>query len=182
VAAAKPDVVVAGTQSEDAYSDVRAMVQLKWAPKWLFLSNGANSPVDFPNAVGVGNTQGIFSSGDWFSGSTATGSAAFIAAYIKAYGGTADQIDSTSAEAYSCGMLLEEVAAKTGKIDNATIISTLHSGTWPTLEGDLSWDSSGAPQGAYLLVQWIDGKLVSVYPANRAQQAPYTGPLAWATK
>lgn len=182
VAAAKPDVVVAGTQSEDAYADVRAMIQLKWAPKWLFLSNGANSPVDFPNAVGLTNTEGIFSSGDWFSGSTATGSAAFIAAYIKKYGGTADQIDSTSAEAYSCGMLLEEVAAKTGKVDNATIISTLHSGTWPTLEGDLSWDSSGEPQGSYLLVQWIGGKLLAVYPPNRAQHAPVTEPLAWAGK
>jgi branched-chain amino acid transport system substrate-binding protein len=180
VAAAKPDVVVAGTQSEDAYGDVRALIQLKWTPKWLFLSNGANSPVDFPNAVGPADTQGIFSSGDWFSGSTAHGSAAFIAAYLKAYGGTADQIDSTSAEAYSCGMLLQEVAAKTGRVDNATIISTLHAGTWPTLEGDLSWDASGAPQGSYLLVQWIGGKLASVYPAARAQHAPYTGPLAWA--
>ena len=182
VAAAKPDVVVAGTQSEDAYGDVRAMIQLKWAPKWLFLSNGANSPVDFPNAVGLKNTQGIFSSGDWFSGSTAQGSAAFVAAYTKAYGGSADQIDSTSAEAYSCGMLLEQVAAKTGRIDNATIISTLHSGPWPTLEGDLSWDSSGAPQGSYLLEQWIGGKLLAVYPPSRAQQTPYTGPLAWSGK
>ena len=182
VAAAKPDVVVAGTQSEDAYADVRAMIQLKWAPKWLFLSNGANSPVDFPNAVGLTNTEGIFSSGDWFSGSTASGSAAFIAAYIKKYGGTADQIDSTSAEAYSCGMLLEEVAAKTGKVDNATIISTLHSGTWPTLEGNLSWDSSGQPQGSYLLEQWIGGKLLAVYPPSSAEHAPVTEPLAWAGK
>jgi len=182
VAAAKPDVVVAGTQSEDAYADVRAMIQLKWAPKWLFLSNGANSPVDFPNAVGLKNTEGIFSSGDWFSGSTASGSAAFIAAYIKKYGGTADQIDSTSAEAYSCGMLLEEVAAKTGKVDNATIISTLHSGTWPTLEGNLSWDSSGQPQGSYLLEQWIGGKLLAVYPPSSAEHAPVTEPLAWAGK
>ncbi|HEU5354812.1 MAG TPA: amino acid ABC transporter substrate-binding protein [Actinocrinis sp.] len=182
VAAAKPDVVVAGTQSEDAYGDVRAMIQLKWAPKWLFLSNGANSPVDFPHAVGLANTEGIFSSGDWFAGSTASGSAAFIAAYTKAYGGTADQIDSTSAEAYSCGMLLEEVAAKTGKVDNATIISTLHSGSWPTLEGNLSWDASGQPQGSYLLEQWIGGKLLAVYPANRAEHAPVAEPLAWAGK
>jgi branched-chain amino acid transport system substrate-binding protein len=182
VAAANPDVVVGGTQSQDAYGDVRAMIQLKWAPKWLYLSNGANAPVDFPSAVGLANTEGIFSSGDWFSGSTATGSAAFIAAYFKAYGGTAAQIDSTSAEAYSCGMLLEEVAAKTGKIDNATIISTLHSGTWPTLEGNLSWDSSGAPQGSYLLEQWIGGRLEAVYPANRAQHPPVTEPLAWAAK
>jgi branched-chain amino acid transport system substrate-binding protein len=49
MAAARPDVVVAGTQSEDAYAMVKAMVQLKFAPKWLFLSNGANSPVEFPD-------------------------------------------------------------------------------------------------------------------------------------
>lgn len=182
VAAAKPDVVVAGTQSEDAYADVRAMIQLKWAPKWLYLSNGANSPVDFPNAVGLKNTEGIFSSGDWFPGSTASGSDAFAAAYVKKYGGTPDQIDSTSAEAYSCGMLVEEVAAKTGKIDNATIIGTLHSGTWPTLEGDLSWDSDGAPQGSYLLEQWIGGTLQAVYPPDRAKHAPVSEPLAWAAR
>lgn len=182
VAAANPDVVVAGTQSLDADADVRAMIQLKWAPKYLFLSNGANSPTDFPAAVGLSNTTGIFSSGDWFAGSTASGSAAFAAAYVKAYGGNINQIDSTSAEAYSCGMLLEEVAAKTGKIDNATIINTLHSGTWPTLEGDLSWNSSGAPQGAYLLEQWIGGTLKAVYPPNRAVQAPINVPLAWSGK
>jgi branched-chain amino acid transport system substrate-binding protein len=180
VVAANPDVVVAGTQSLDAYADVRAMIQLKWAPKFLFLSNGANSPVDFPAAVGLSNTTNIFSSGDWFAGSTASGSAAFAAAYVKAYGGTANKIDSTSAEAYSAGMLVQEVAAKTGKIDNATIISTLHSGTWPTLEGDLSWDSSGAPQGSYLLEQWIGGTLQAVFPTSRAEHAPVIGPLAWA--
>jgi branched-chain amino acid transport system substrate-binding protein len=182
VAAAKPDVVVAGTQSQDAYGDVRAMIQLKWAPQFLYLSNGANAPVDFPNAVGIANTEGIFSSGDWFSGSNATGSSAFISAYAATYGGTADQIDSTSAEAYSCGMLLEEVAAKTGKIDNATIISTLHSGKWPTLEGDLSWDASGAPQGSYLLEQWIGRRLQAVYPTNRAERPAVVEPLAWAAK
>ena len=50
------------------------------------------------------------SSADWFPGSTATGSAAFTAAYIKKYGGTAQQIDPNSAEAFACGQLLQEVA------------------------------------------------------------------------
>ncbi len=77
-------------------------------------------------------------------------------------------IDPTSAEAYSAGMLLEQVAKKTGKIDNATIINTLHSGTWPTLVGDLSWDQYGAPQGSYLLIQWINGKLTTVFPKGAA--------------
>src|SRR2546429_9131707 len=129
VAAQKPAVVVAGTQSEDAYAGLRALIQLKWAPKWLYMSNGANSPVEFPDKVGKGNVNGIFSSGDWFPGSKASGSAAFTAAYLKKYGGTANDIDSTSVDAYSCGVLVEQVAKKAGKVDNKTLISTLHSGT-----------------------------------------------------
>jgi branched-chain amino acid transport system substrate-binding protein len=75
VAAANPDMLVSGTQSEDAYAQVKSMVQLKFSPKFLFMSNGANSPVEFPSKVGANNTQGIMSSGDWFPGSTAPGSA-----------------------------------------------------------------------------------------------------------
>ena len=53
-------MVVAGTQSEDAYAQVKAMVQLKFNPKFLFLSNGASSPAEFPDKVGRANTTGIF--------------------------------------------------------------------------------------------------------------------------
>jgi branched-chain amino acid transport system substrate-binding protein len=167
--AANPDVVVSGTQSEDAYAQVKSLVQLKFNPKFMFMSNGANSPVEFPSKVGVGNTTGIFSAGDWFPGSTAFGAADFAGAYIKANGGTADTIDNSTAEAYAAGQLLEAVAAKTGKIDNATIISTLHQGTWPTLLGDLKWDAIGQPQGSFHLVQWQGGSLVPVFPADIAK-------------
>jgi len=180
VAAANPDVVVAGTQSLDAFSQVKAMIQLKFNPKWLFMSNGANSPTEFPDKVGAGNTEGVFSSGDWYAGSPVAGSKEFIAAYTAKYGGDATTIDSTSAEAYSAGMLLEQVATKTGKVDNATIIKTLHSGKWSTLVGDLSWDADGRPQGEYLLVQWIGGKLTTVFPASSAQHAPVAPKPNWA--
>jgi len=172
IAADAPDVLVSGTQSEDAYAQVKSLIQLKFSPKFMFMSNGANSPVEFPSKVGAANTSGIMSAGDWFPGSTATGSAEFTAAYIKAYGGTAKTIDNSSAEAFACGQLLEAIAAKTGKIDNATIISTLHQGTWPTLLGDLKWDAIGQPQGSFHLVQWQGGGLVPVYPAEIAKAAP----------
>ena len=174
IAAANPDVIVAGTQSEDAYAMVKSLVQLKFSPKFMYMSNGANSPLEFPSKVGASNTAGITSSGDWFPGSTATGSAEFTAAYIKKYGGTADTIDNSTAEAYAVGQVLEEVAKRTGKIDNATIIATLHQtgSTWPTLLGDLSWDAIGQPQGSFHLVQWQGGKLVPVYPTNVAQATP----------
>jgi branched-chain amino acid transport system substrate-binding protein len=180
IAAAKPDVVVGGTQEGDAFAQIKAMIQLKFNPKWLFEANGANSPGDFPASVGIANTAGVFSSADWYADSTVSGSSAFIADYIAKYGGTAQQIDPTSAEAYSAGMLLQEVAKKTGKVDNATIIKTLHSGTWPTLVGNLSWDATGKPKGAYLLVQWINGKLTTVYPASTAQASPVAPKPNWA--
>ena len=180
VAAAKPDVLVSGTQSEDAFAQVKAMIQLKFSPKWLFMSNGANSPTEFPDKVGAKNTEGIFTSGDWYPASPIAGSKEFIAAYIAKYGGDANGIDNTSAEAYSAGMVLAEVAKKTGKVDNKTIIKTLHSGVWPTLVGDLSWDANGAPKGEYLLTEWISGQLTTVFPPKQAQHPPVATKPNWA--
>jgi branched-chain amino acid transport system substrate-binding protein len=181
VAAAKPDVLVSGTQSDDAYGQVKSLVQLKFSPQFMFMSNGANSPLEFPDKVGPTNVNGIMSAGDWFPGSTATGSADFTDAYIKANGGTADTIDNSTAEAYATGQLIEAVAKQTGKIDNATIIATLHSGSWPTLLGDLSWDAYGAPSGSFHLIQWQGGKLVPVYPAGIAKATPVFPKPNWGT-
>ncbi|MBO0867768.1 MAG: amino acid ABC transporter substrate-binding protein [Micromonosporaceae bacterium] len=179
VAAAKPDVLVGGTQSEDAYGIVKSLVQLQFSPKFMFLSNGANSPVEFPDKVGAPNTAGIMSSGDWFPGTDAFGSAEFATAYTKKYGGTVNTIDNTSAEAYAAGQLVEAVAKKAGKIDNATVIATLHKGTWPTILGDLQWDATGAPSGSYVLIQWQNGNLVPVYPQAKAKAQPLYPKPAW---
>jgi branched-chain amino acid transport system substrate-binding protein len=179
VASKHPDMVVAGTQSEDAYAQVKAMVQLNFSPKFLFLSNGASSPAEFPDKVGKKNTSGIFSCGDWFPNSNAPGNKQFISAYLKKYGGNAFGIDSGSAEAYAVGQIIEAVVKKTHSIDNKTIIKTLHSGTWPTVEGHLSWDRYGSPKGSDLLVEWIGGKLLPVYPPSVALHKPVVPKPAW---
>ena len=176
---AKPDLVFAGTQSDDAYAQVKAMVQLKFSPKYLFLSNGANSPTEFPTKVGKGNTNGIFSCGDWFADLKSSGNPQFVAAYLKKYGGRPDQIDPGSAEAYAVGQLIEEVASKTKKLDNKTIISSLHQGTWPVIEGNLSWNPDGSPKGSALMVEWIGSQLLPVYPQATALHAPTTPKPAW---
>lgn len=178
-AAAKPDLVFAGTQSADAYSMVTAMVQQGFSPKFLFQSNGANSPVEFPSKVGAKNTNGIFSCGDWFANSPSPGNKKFISEYIAKYGGTPDTIDPGSAEAYAVGELISEVAQKTGKIDNATIISELHQGTWPTVEGNLSWDQYGAPRGSDMLMEWQNGKLLPVWPKSVALASPTIPKPPW---
>jgi branched-chain amino acid transport system substrate-binding protein len=158
---------------------VKSLVQLNYNPKFMYQSNGANSPLEFPDKVGQGNTAGIFSSADWFPGSAAQGSAAFTKAYIAKYGGSAQTVDDSSAEAYSVGQLVQAVAAKTGKVDNATIIQSLHSGTWPTILGKLAWSANGSPTGSFNLVQWQSGKLLPVYPSSVAQAKPLAVKPAW---
>ncbi|HEY5294771.1 MAG TPA: ABC transporter substrate-binding protein, partial [Gaiellaceae bacterium] len=59
--APKPDMIIGGTQSEDAYSQVKALIQAGYNPKFLFFANGANSPTEFPSKVGKQNVNGIFS-------------------------------------------------------------------------------------------------------------------------
>lgn len=180
VVAAKPDLVVDGTQGEDGYETVKDFVQQKFSPKILFLPNDASDPVNFPAQVGIGNVDGIFTANDWSSLATRPGNADFIKAYLAAYGGTTSQIDSTSAEAYACGQLLRQVAQKTGKIDNATIISALHSGTFSTIEGELSWDADGATNGtSSLLLQWINHELVPVFPTADAAHPALTAKPGW---
>jgi branched-chain amino acid transport system substrate-binding protein len=178
-AARKPDLVVGGTQNNDAFAQVKALVQLKFNPKFLFLSNGPNDPAEFPSKVGAKNVDGIFSTGDWFPDSKAPGNKAFVAEYLKKYGGDAGSIDPTSAEAFATGQVLQLAVAKTKSLDNGKVISTLHQGTWPTVEGTLRWNSIGEPQGSDLLVEWIHGKLYPVYPPSVALHAPVAPKPQW---
>jgi branched-chain amino acid transport system substrate-binding protein len=177
IAAANPDIVVGGTQVEDGFALVKAMVEQNLSPKFLFLSNGANDPVNFPDKVGANNVNGIFSAGDWFEAETSPGNAEFVAAYHKKFGN--EPIDSTSSEAYACGQVLEAVVNKINSLDNGKIIDALHQGSWPSVEGNISWDSVGEPQGQDLLLEWVDGKLVPVFPADVALHAPVIPKPAW---
>jgi branched-chain amino acid transport system substrate-binding protein len=181
IAALHPDAIIGGTQNQDAYNQVKGLVQLKYSPKFMFQSNGANSSLTFPSAVGANNTEGIMTAVDWYPGSMATGSTDFTDAYLEAYGGATEAIDDNSAEAYAAGQLLSEVAARKGKIDNATIISALHTGTWPTILGDLSWAANGAPTGESTLMQWLRGYLLPVFPLKMSMARPEQPKPDWGT-
>jgi branched-chain amino acid transport system substrate-binding protein len=177
--AKKPDLMVGGTQSEDAYGQVKALVQAGYNPKFLFFANGANSPTEFPSKVGKQNVNGIFSCSDWTPIAPTSGNSVFVQLYVKRYGGSKWDIDNNSSEAWAVGQLLQIVAKKTGSIDNQKIMTALHSGSWKTIEGNLSWDQYGSPNGQDLLVEWVHGKLLPVYPATVAVAKPFSPKPAW---
>jgi branched-chain amino acid transport system substrate-binding protein len=177
--AGKPDLIVGGTQSLDTYGQVKALVQANYNPKFLFFANGASSATDFPANVGKQNVNGIFSCASWFPQATTAGNPTFVRAYLKKYGGNQFGIDGNSAEAWAVGQVLQAVAKKTGSIDNATIIKALHTGTWQTIVGNLSWNAYGAPRGDDWLVEWIGGKLLTVAPPAIALHKPTYPKPAW---
>ena len=110
--APKPDMIIGGTQSEDAYSQVKGLVQAGYNPKFLFFANGANSPTEFPSKVGKNNVNGIFSCSDWTPVAKTAGNKPFVAQYVKRYGGTGFDIDNNSAEAWAVGQLLQIVSSQ----------------------------------------------------------------------
>ncbi len=181
IQSAKPDAVIGGTQSNDAYAQIKAMIQLKFNPKSLFYTNGPNNPAEFPSKVGRANVKGIFSTGDWFPQEHSPGNKAFVKAYVKKYGGTAAQIDPTSAEAYACGQILQAVVTKLHSTSNAKMIAALHKGSWPSVEGRLRWNSIGEPQGSDLLLEWVGTKLYPVYPPKIALHKPTTPKPPWSS-
>jgi branched-chain amino acid transport system substrate-binding protein len=176
--AAKPDLIAAGTQNVDGYAFAKGIKQLNYNPKFLYIENGANDPLEFPSKIGRQSTTGILSTASWYPNEKSFGNAQFVKAYIKAYGGTGNEIDSTSPEAYSCGQILQQVVAKIHSLDNQKIVRALHQGTWQTVQGPISWNQYGEPKGTETLVQWIGGKLVPVFPTNVAEHKPIAKP-AW---
>ena len=65
---------------------------------------------------------------------------------------------------------------------NKTIITALHQGSWPVIEGNLSWNADGSPKGSVVLTQWQTGKLLPVYPPGQALAAPKSPKPNWGTK
>ena len=163
--AKKPEMIVAGTQSEDAYGQVKALVQAGYNPKFLFFANGANSPTEFPSKVGAKNVNGIFSCSDWTPAAPTSGNALFVQQYLKKYGGSKFDIDNNSSEAWAVGQLLQLVAKKTGSIDNQKIITALHSGTLADDRGQPLLERSTASRTARTCSS--SGSTASCCPCSR---------------
>ena len=154
------------------------MIEQKFSPKFLFLSNGANDPVNFPDKVGAEQRQRDLRRGRLVrAGDLARQRGVRRCVSQGEYG--SGPIDSTSSEAYACGQILQAVVEKLHSLDNAKIIAALHQGSWPSVEGDLSWNSIGEPQGQDLLLEWVGGQLLPVYPTEVALHDPVIPKPNW---
>jgi branched-chain amino acid transport system substrate-binding protein len=180
VAHSKADAVILGTQFPDAVAFAKTFAQQHYNPKTIVETTGPDQGKTFSDALGA-NTEGIMVPAGWTSNATAYGNDKFVAEFIAKYGGAAGDISADAAEAYSVGQVVDQAATKAGNIDNVKLIATLHTGTYQTVQGPMSFDSAGRPQGGVgvYIEQWQGGQAIFVYPASVAAAKPEYPKKAW---
>jgi len=179
IAASHADMVVGGTQEDDCFDMVKAMVAEHYNPKYLFFMNGPGYPVLFPKNVGKANTDGIFTALSWWPQEKTYQQSTFEAAYLKKYGGSKANISPDAVEAYSVGQLISEAVKKTHSLSNAKLIAAIHKGTWQTLQGPLTFGQNGLAKQGLVLDEWINHTLQPVFPKRIALHAPEIPKQAW---
>ena len=171
---ANADVVILGTQEPDAVAFVKAFQQQHYNPKSLIETTGPDQGKDYADKVGAGTTEGIMVPAGWTQDAKAFGNDAFVKAFLAKYGPQQGGISADAAEAYSVGQVVDQASKKANSIDNKALITALHSGTYNTVQGPMSFDSTGKPQGGVgvYLEQWQGGSAIFVYPTNVAAAKP----------
>jgi branched-chain amino acid transport system substrate-binding protein len=180
VVQSQADAVILGTQLPDAVAFAKTFIQQHYNPKTLIETTGPDQGADFTSKLGT-NTEGIMVPAGWTPSAKAYGNDKFVAEFVAKYGGDPAGISADAAEAYRVGQVVDQAATKAGSIDNAKLISTLHSGTYQTIQGPMSFDSTGKPQGGVgvYIEQWQNGQAIFVYPPTVASATPEYPKKTW---
>ena len=184
IAALHPDLVLLGSVDVPTVSSfMNAFMQQHYNPKILGASAGPDQGAAFISAVGAKNATGTMVPNGWYPGFNNPMSKAFVASYIAKYGGNASGINSDAAEAYSVGQTLAAAVNATKSLDNAKIISYLHSGvTIQTVQGPAKFNSIGQNVAASIFIfQWHTGaSFVQVLPTTAPGSVAVVNPKpAW---
>jgi branched-chain amino acid transport system substrate-binding protein len=175
VAATKADVVVLGSVDVPTVAAfTQAFVQQHYNPKVLIATSGPDQGSAYVKAVGgQANTEGVMVPNAWYGGSPNAASQTMVSEYIAQYGGTASGVNADVAEAYSVGQVAAQAVKATHSLDNAKIISYLHSGvTLTSVQGPVHFSSVGENEAATAFVfQWQKGTFVQVLPAGAGSTA-----------
>jgi branched-chain amino acid transport system substrate-binding protein len=175
------DIVLVGTLLPDVTAFIKQFVQQNYNPQALIATAGPDQGLQFIQNVGASHTQGVMVPNEWYPTATTPGNAAMISAYLKAYGGNAQDISSDVAEAYSVGEVTAQAVTHDGSLDQTKLVAELHSGTFQSVQGPVAFDGSGQNVKAFAYIfQWQGGTLLPFQP--NAQDAlvpvpPATAPV-----
>jgi branched-chain amino acid transport system substrate-binding protein len=178
---AKVDVVLQTSYQNDTVLFFRQMKEAGFAPKAVIGTGGGYSLQDTVKAAGADNMHGVFDI-DFTQYLTneagAPGIKGFVEAYKKKYG--MDPRSGHSLANFTGANIFLDVIQRAGSLDKdkirAAVLSTdVAVGTTPSGWG-AKFDQSGQnTRGLASVMQWLDGKLTTVYPKAAAVAAPVVG-------
>lgn len=176
VADSQADIVVGGTQYQDAVNLIVALRQLGYQPKLAAFSTAPTNP-EFSAAIG-GGTEGILSPTGYTPEAPYPSNVEFVQRYTAQHGNPPAEDE---ANAYTTGQVVAAAVQAVGCAEQGEcqqrLIDWLRGNTVDTVVGPLSWDAQGRPQSAHLIQQYVNGEIRIVLP-EEAAEAPFTYPKA----
>ncbi|HCP73905.1 MAG TPA: hypothetical protein DIU08_04615, partial [Ktedonobacter sp.] len=144
--ASNAKIIVTGTLLPDIVAYIQAFKQQHFNPQAIIATAGPDQGSQFTKAIGgAPAAEGIFvPNGGWYPQINTFQNAQMVKDFLAKYGGKADDISSDVAEAFSVGQTLVQAATKIQSIDNAKLITELHSGdTFQTVQGPVKFNAQG---------------------------------------
>jgi len=164
---ANPDLVVHGATFEDGVGVTRAMLKSGWTPKMFYETSTPSFADQYVKAIGEENTEGVMYAVSYSPEADTPLNDEFVAQYKKMFGSDIPPED--AADAFAAAQVMQAAVEAVGSIsDQAKLADWLHANKVNTILGDLSWDDTGAPQGEFLIGQWINGTAEIVLPEDVA--------------
>ena len=179
IADSKAEILVGGTQYQDAVNLIVALQQLNYQPKLAAFSTAPTNP-EFPAAIGS-KTEGILSPTGYTPEATYPENKEFVKFYTELNDAPPAEDE---ANAWTTGEVVAAAVEDAGCADpepecQQKMIDFLRESTVDTVVGPLNWDEAGRPQGAHMIQQYVKGKIRIVMPEDQAE-AEYMFPKpAW---
>jgi branched-chain amino acid transport system substrate-binding protein len=165
VAGSKADMVVGGTQYQDAVNLIVALQQLNYQPALAAFSTAPTNP-EFAKAIGA-KTEGILAPTGYTEKATFPSNVEFVEKYTARFGNPPGEDE---ANAYTTGQVVAAAVAAVGCLDcQDRLVQWLRTNTVETVVGPLRWDAQGRPQGAHMIQQYVDGEIQIVLPESQKE-------------
>ncbi len=161
------------TSTDEAIQLIRALQQVGYQPKGIFMSQGAQK--EFGEALGS-SANGVTIQSSWHPLANFSGllngkeftNQMFLDAFKAKYNAEAGEDEAIP---FALCQGIEQAIRATGSTDNTVLHQWLAARTAKdpvkTILGDFYWDARGLPiNKSFIMTQWQNGKLEFVYPTN----------------
>jgi branched-chain amino acid transport system substrate-binding protein len=165
IAKSRADMVVGGTQYQDAVNLIVALQQLDYQPELAAFSTAPTNP-EFSKAIGD-KTEGILSPTGYTPEAPFESNVDFVKRYKEQFGSPPAEDE---ANAYTTGQVVAAAVEAAGCAEQGEcqkkLVDWLRNNEVETVVRPLSWDDKGRPQRAHMIQQYVDGKIRIVLPED----------------